>query len=218
MITEYADFVVSAAAGIALSMLLVKYGAGKSKVKIKCEEDNEGSDFPIGNRIKNTDVDIDSDNVSNLPREEHFGNEDNWDTIRNVEKNENCGNQEFEQRKCSDQLYLLNEDKVLKSTLRLRKVLGMSEEQIREAVQLTNTEIAEGKIPQSFHDEISWFKIFDILMFVSLLIVLGLFLNVATRGEFGRVLVGFFPKEFESLKLKDYLQRYQWINELSNKK
>ena len=54
---------------------------------------------------------------------------------------------------------------------------------------------------------VNWFKILDGFVIVILLALFFYFFNSSTNGDFARVLVGLFPREFEALGLKEYFER-----------
>ena len=42
------------------------------------------------------------------------------------------------------------------------------------------------------------------------------FSNLATDGDLGRILAGFFPREFKTLGLKDFLEKYPNIQNMKD--
>jgi len=108
------------------------------------------------------------------------------------------------------------EESTIKKTRKLQKVLGMNEHDVRQAVREKSPEkLSSISTPnysirdKNFHYEepVNWFKILDGFVIFILLAVFCYFFNFSTNGDFGRVIVGLFPREFEALGLKEFLER-----------
>lgn len=107
---------------------------------------------------------------------------------------------------------------IIKKTRKLQRVLGMNEGDIREATR-ESSQLSESSsssdwqvrrdrnAPADLEEPWNWFKILDGFVIFILLAIFCYFFNVSTNGDFGRVLVGLFPKEFEALGLKEYFER-----------
>lgn len=104
------------------------------------------------------------------------------------------------------QIPLINESKFNQKSKKFQELIGLSEEQIHTAVELTNNSIKVGDVRSE--DDVTWFSILDSLIFVSLICFSLYFINVVSHGDFGRMLLALFPKEFESLKLTEYIRNY----------
>lgn len=95
----------------------------------------------------------------------------------------------------------INGQNFIKKTKSIQKVLGISEDQIKEAVEETNNELKQGIQINVPEDSFSWASVMD--GFVILFVVAAIFqsINVMTKGDFARVMAGLFPKEADSMKL-----------------
>ena len=113
---------------------------------------------------------------------------------------------------------LRSEDLLIKRTRKLQRVLGMDEQDIRQATKslplcrsghlLKEDNIpAEGISPEEEKQQINWFKVLDGFIIFVLFAMFCYFFNFSTNGDFGRVIVGLFPREFEVLGLKERLER-----------
>lgn len=110
------------------------------------------------------------------------------------------------------------EEEIIRKTRKLQKVLGMDEHDVREATRLLHQGITASGLNGNRHElkredakeqlgPVNWFKILDGFVIVILLAAFCYFFNSSTNGDFARVLVGLFPREFEALGLKDYFER-----------
>ena len=106
---------------------------------------------------------------------------------------------------------------IIKKTRKLQRVLGMNEGDIREATrksQLSESSYSsdwqlrrDRNTSSDLEEPWNWFKILDGFVIFILLAIFCYFFNLSTNGDFGRILVGLFPKEFEALGLKEYFER-----------
>ena len=107
---------------------------------------------------------------------------------------------------------------IIKKTRKLQRVLGMNEGDVREATrkysQLSASSSSsdwrlrrDGDTSTVPDEPWNWFKVLDGFVMFILLAIFCYFFNVSTNGDFARILVGLFPKEFEALGLKEYFER-----------
>jgi hypothetical protein len=110
------------------------------------------------------------------------------------------------------------EEEIIRKTRKLQKVLGMDEQDVREATRLSILQsMISGPHGSRYESKreaaneqlgpVNWFKILDGFVIVILLALFCYFFNNSTNGDFARVLVGLFPREFEALGLKEYFER-----------
>ena len=108
------------------------------------------------------------------------------------------------------------EDLLIKRTRKLQKVLGMDEQDIRQATTtlplcrtgnwpVEGNKSVDNTSPEE-EEHVNWFKILDGFIIFVLFATFCYFFNFSTNGDFGRVLVGLFPREFEALGLKERRQ------------
>lgn len=124
----------------------------------------------------------------------------------------------FEWEKCAVEAY------IIQKTRKLQKVLGMDQNDIRDAVRnrpealsSSHNESTSNNNYTSYRDRtkeqyeidepVNWFKILDGFVIIILLAICCYFFNHSTNGDFGRILVGLFPKEFKALGLKEYFEK-----------
>jgi hypothetical protein len=111
------------------------------------------------------------------------------------------------------------EEEIIRKTRKLQKVLGMDEHDVREATRQSHKGSAvSGPYGSRYESKreavdeqlgpINWFKILDGFVIVILLATCCFFFNSSTNGDFARILVGLFPREFEALGLKEYFERF----------
>lgn len=116
------------------------------------------------------------------------------------------------------------EEFMIKKTRKLQKVLGMDEHDVREALRnlpekpITSIDDSTSNSSPgsysfkrdtnfSYEERVNWFKLLDGFILLILFAVFCFFFNHSTNGDFGRVIVGLFPREFEALGLKEILER-----------
>ena len=112
---------------------------------------------------------------------------------------------------------LKTEDLLIKRTRKLQRVLGMDEQDIRHATKTLPIHgsdlspkvenISVKKVRAEEEQNVNWFKVLDGFIIFVLLAMFCYFFNFSTNGDFGRVIVGLFPREFEALGLKERLER-----------
>eukprot|EP01041_Mallomonas_annulata_P014719 gene14719-31291_t len=133
-------------------------------------------------------------------------------STQNSEKSEGNENNENDVGlDLSESIQRISEEDLLKKTASLQKFLGLSEDDIRHAVRKTNKELDTGIIEQ---DNVSWSKIFDWILFIVALCIIGYFANKQTNGDIGRVLAGLFPREFETLGIKKQMEEVSRTTDL----
>jgi hypothetical protein len=109
---------------------------------------------------------------------------------------------------------LLNEEKILLKSKKIKSLLGMTEEEMRDAIRSTNAKIEQSNNnfdnnTNTDFDNVSFLiKFADYFFLIFIIAVLSYGLNETTQGEFGRFLLALFPKEFEALKLSKYLKKF----------
>jgi hypothetical protein len=106
---------------------------------------------------------------------------------------------------------------VAKKGKKLTKVLGIDETEIIHAMQMArpmtgasgamNHPATAKEFDMLLEEPVNWYKIVDAIVLFVLVAVLIYFLQLSTQGNFGRVLCGLFPREFETLGLREYLER-----------
>jgi nitrate reductase NapE component len=107
----------------------------------------------------------------------------------------------------------IDTEKFIERTKPLQRMLGVPEDQIRASLDLSQQQAdAHGGYAAAARadESMSIFKMLDWLIFLILIFVAFHFLNVTSHGDFGRVLCGIFPREFEWLGLKTYLESYDF--------
>ena len=106
---------------------------------------------------------------------------------------------------------------VAKKGKKLTKVLGIDEKEIIHAIQMANPVVGTTGVMNPsvtaaergmlLDEPVNWHKIVDAVILFVLVGVLVYCLQLSSQGNFGRVLCGLFPREFETLGLKGYLER-----------
>lgn len=99
---------------------------------------------------------------------------------------------------------------MLTKNAKIQKMFNLTDEQMKEAVDATKRDLSK----TSPDDEVGWVTIIDKIILLLLVVFVLFAINVLTHGEFGRVLLGFFPQEFESLKLTEYLKKFHIVHNL----
>ncbi len=128
------------------------------------------------------------------------------DVTEDTKENDHISNDD------DDKSIVINEDKFVEKTKKLQKLLGLSEEQVHEVLKETNKNLKNSKQGSVPEDEISWFSMLDTLVFLVFIGCLFYSINLLSHGDFGRVLLGLFPKEFESLNLTKFIQNYHILH------
>lgn len=111
----------------------------------------------------------------------------------------------------SPKLATINKQYTSAKLSNLQKILALSDSQMDDAINKTNKELLQqGSTPtETMCDEgFNYSEMLDTVFFL-FSIILGFFaINTLTYGEFGRVLVGLFPTEVDSLNIRNYLEKY----------
>jgi hypothetical protein len=102
---------------------------------------------------------------------------------------------------------LVNESRALRKLAPLKGVLGISDEQLSGAIKDTNQQIKNDPSVLDAADSIS--RTVDFVVLIAALLFGFYVLNVFSRGDLGRVVLGFFPAEMSSLKLAEYLRNFR---------
>lgn len=109
---------------------------------------------------------------------------------------------------------LKTEDLLIKRTRKLQRVLGMEEQDIRQATKSLSLRGSSQGSKESVKNAglqddqpVNWFKVLDGLIIFVLFAMFCYFFNFSTNGDFGRVIVALFPREFKALGLKERLER-----------
>ena len=116
----------------------------------------------------------------------------------------------------------INKEHALKKLTPIQNVLGLSKEQIANAIQMTNDEIAnqtnggsetttnkaskEGTMQVDMASTVV--SIVDTVVLVSALLFGFYVINVASHGDLGRMVSAMFPEETSSLRMKDFLDNF----------
>ena len=103
----------------------------------------------------------------------------------------------------------LNEDNLVMKSAKIQKVLGLSEDDIRQAVRVTNLQLKSGKLEQ---DVFTFAKCFRWLIFIGISVGGMYTLNYYSQGDFARILSGLFPREFEALGLKKMIDYHKPVS------
>ena len=212
-----ADMVISATTGIILSVVIVIF----SPRLMKATKSNL-ADVNYETSLSNPE-----DRIAEIPRGD-TGNANNFSvsTVQEplledieIQKSKKLqkvlGMVEHEVRSALRKLK--TEDLLIKRTRKLQRVLGMEEQDIRQATKILSPcgsshgskESIESVKNTDLQDDqpVNWFKVLDGLIIFVLFAMFCYFFNFSTNGDFGRVIVALFPREFEALGLKERLER-----------
>ncbi len=126
-----------------------------------------------------------------------------------LKADDDCPKDAFNNTQHEKQLKI-NEAVFIKKSKKLQELFGVSEAQVHQAIQETNENISNKSIKNGneLNDyEFNWFGLLDTIVFVGFICCAFFAINSFSHGEFGRILLGMFPKEFESLKMTQYLEQ-----------
>lgn len=107
---------------------------------------------------------------------------------------------------------MIDEKEFMAKNKKLQKMFNLTDDQFKEAIETTNKDMSAAS---RVDDEVNWFTIIDKIIFLALVIFLLVAGNILSHGELGRILLGFFPDEFASLKLTEYLEKFHLIHNLN---
>ena len=172
------DLIISSLLGVGLFVVIFYYNKNSNKKIIHNNE--EGKDNKVDNNNDN--------------------NKENEET--NEEKELKLKNNELLDKYLNES----NDDDIVKKTQFLQKKFGVSEADIKNAIKQTRKDLND-KNSFNMDESISIWKIVDWIVYIILIVAACYFFNVSTKGDFGRVLAGMFPREFETLGLKKYIER-----------
>lgn len=94
----------------------------------------------------------------------------------------------------------IDEDNVVSRSRSIQKVLGISEEDVRDAVRKTKEDVRGGSLVES--DGFTLSQLLDIIVIIGMIIACLYFVDMEAHGIHGdlsRVLQALFPQEFETL-------------------
>lgn len=96
------------------------------------------------------------------------------------------------------------EERVSKSK-KLQKLLGLNDVELKKALTSSRNSRSEDDSTDNDTSSLSFCRVVELFLYIALVLLLFFIVNVFTQGDFGRVLVGIFPVEFERLGLVEYL-------------
>lgn len=136
------------------------------------------------------------------------------DTATEKEEEE-TGKEPLHTRSESNQLskVYINERHAMEKLGGIGRFLNLSEEQLQQAIRDTNNEIActdSDELSDDNDPYAVWRRFLDTVLFLVAIGGLIYALNVVSNGDVGRIFGALFPKEFESLKIKDYLDNLHY--------
>lgn len=214
----YSDLLCSCLVGVALAFTLISVGSRRSKLKhtkYVAKDSAESIASPI-----DASVCIGEQNVLNIATGDTASEPDP------VRRNDSDNDLQL--------LPKINAEKALPKLEPLKHLFMLTDEQMEEAVRLTNMEIDNTNKDSTVQkgsrcrktttvkgeqnylncpvddaiDASDFYRTLDWVVYLVAGIMACYAVNVYTRGDFGRILLGFFPNEFDSLKLKEYLQKF----------
>lgn len=213
-----ADMVLSAAVGIILSVLIVIFSprfmkaTNSNLADVNYETSSRHPEDRIA-EIPHGDTG-NADNFSDSTVQEPLLEDIEIEKSRKLQKV--LGMVEHEVRSALRKLK--TEDLLIKRTRKLQRVLGMEEQDIRQATKRlsrggsshgakeSNESIRNAGLQED--QPVNWFRVLDGFIVFVLFATFCYFFNFSTNGDFGRVIVAFFPREFEALGLKVRLERF----------
>lgn len=115
--------------------------------------------------------------------------------------------------------FKFNADQTASKLAPIQKLLGLSDEQIRTAIDQTNFEMSSDEFQDELKNDASDAsqalnefranEILDIIVYVGGTILIIYFFNSFSEGDFGRMLAGLFPAEASAIKtMLSHIQRY----------
>jgi hypothetical protein len=133
----------------------------------------------------------------------HFGSKKTVVSEKVKEIFEGTNSEENDESKVSkeEQTVFINEQSFIEKTKKIQKVLGLTEEQIKEAIKETNDQLKKGVSNDVVEDSFSWASVMDGCVILFVVIAVCQSINIMTHGDFARAMAGFFPNEVESIKV-----------------
>jgi len=184
------DLIISSLLGLLLFIVIFYYNNSSIK-KTMNDNDNNNNEEVKDNAMNNT-----NDNDIN-------NNDNNNNNETNEEKELRLKNKELLDKYLNES----NDEDLIKKTQFLQKKFGISEDDIKKAIKQTRNELNNKTNSINIDESISIWKMIDWIIYIILIFGFCYFFNVSTKGDFGRVLAGMFPREFETLGLKKYLEK-----------
>jgi len=111
-----------------------------------------------------------------------------------------------------------------KHAKQLTKVLGIDEREVLDAIRNDSPSSSSSSTTNSgafwqrggrnttsnatmLNEPTNWVKVLDTAIFLVMIAVFCYFVQLSSKGNFGRMLAGIFPREFQTLGLKQYMER-----------
>mmetsp|Transcript_22337 Transcript_22337/g.37367 ORF Transcript_22337/g.37367 Transcript_22337/m.37367 type:complete len:282 (-) Transcript_22337:650-1495(-) len=240
------DMLMSAGVGLVISVVIIKFGSGPAIFKIEDGgEDGESNTIgcSTGNLTETSKLtgmqESDPDHRKLNTMNSGTGKDSNDENTQGENKDTNERDEtelddsepipkerlkEFLKDDMEVSMPEVNAEHAMKKLAPYQKLLGLTDAQMKEAIDKTNKEIREESqhlynIRNGGSDtatlaavEYDWAtlasKMLDILILLLGVLFGFMALNTFTKGDFGRMLTAMFPREMESLNLKDYLDNY----------
>mmetsp|Transcript_15087 Transcript_15087/g.20678 ORF Transcript_15087/g.20678 Transcript_15087/m.20678 type:complete len:163 (+) Transcript_15087:38-526(+) len=118
-----------------------------------------------------------------------------------VKKEEDSLDIEKEKEIANVNIYL-DEEKVLLKTKFIQNSLGISSNDMQEAVRKTNLELRSGTPAKDVELISSFSVLFDFFIGITVFVVAFYSLNIISKGEMGRIAAGLFQTELESFNFE----------------
>jgi hypothetical protein len=109
--------------------------------------------------------------------------------------------------KDGEKVPVINEEHAKKKLAKLQHLLGLTDEQMSEAIKETNREIAQDPSKLDASDNLA--RSVDAVVLIAGLLFASYALNVYSHGDLGRMVLGMFPAELKALGMAEYLEKFR---------
>lgn len=103
----------------------------------------------------------------------------------------------------------INKTYAMKKLVPVQNLLGLSDDQMGTAIENTNEQLAQSVDTSQLDVSDNLNRLVDGFVFLVGVAFCCYAINVFSQGDFGRMMAGLFPEEAESLKIRDFLNRFR---------
>ena len=206
------ELLASAVTGLLVSVVIIKLASGPALFNLNEEETELENSQPVKGPIVVPETTVEStketmyskdNNIVSQPESDNSERVVNDATDPSRDRNECNANDDSDSN-----IPLINEDHALKKLSSIQGLLGLSDEQMQQAIRDTNNQITN-KDTASIDAADNIRRSVDSFVLLAALIFGFYVLNVYSHGEFGRMIAGLLPTEVAALKLKDYFMNFR---------
>lgn len=205
------ELLASAVTGLLVSVVIIKLASGPSLFHLNEEETELENSQPVKGPVVVPETTVESTKETIYSKDNNIVSQlesDNSESVANDPTDPRDRNECNANDDSDSNIPLINEDHALKKLSSIQGLLGLSDEQMQQAIRDTNNQITN-KDTASIDAADNIRRSVDSFVLLAALIFGFYVLNVYSHGDFGRMIAGLLPTEVAALKLKDYFMNFR---------